>query len=92
MSDEPQRVTHGGRPLNAYILMCQPVSVIPHNLEPTTGLEPVTSSLPRKCSTTELCGREYLISPHTRLPTSNNPPVSSGAGERTRTAIISLEG
>ena len=27
-------------------------------LEPTTGLEPVTSSLPRKCSTTELCGRK----------------------------------
>jgi hypothetical protein len=27
-------------------------------LEPTTGLEPVTSSLPRKCSTTELCGQE----------------------------------
>jgi hypothetical protein len=26
-------------------------------LEPTTGLEPVTSSLPRKCSTTELGGR-----------------------------------
>jgi hypothetical protein len=26
-------------------------------LEPTTGIEPVTSSLPRKCSTTELCGR-----------------------------------
>ena len=25
--------------------------------EPTTGLEPVTSSLPRKCSTTELGGR-----------------------------------
>ena len=25
-------------------------------VEPTTGLEPVTSSLPRKCSTTELCG------------------------------------
>src|SRR5262249_52297629 len=27
------------------------------NTEPTTGLEPVTSSLPRKCSTTELGGR-----------------------------------
>ncbi len=27
-------------------------------MEPTTGLEPVTSSLPRKCSTTELCGQE----------------------------------
>ncbi len=27
------------------------------SLEPTTGIEPVTSSLPRKCSTTELCGR-----------------------------------
>ena len=26
-------------------------------LEPTTGLEPVTSSLPRKCSTTELGGQ-----------------------------------
>src|SRR5450631_3053922 len=26
-------------------------------VEPTTGLEPVTSSLPRKCSTTELGGR-----------------------------------
>ena len=25
-------------------------------MEPTTGIEPVTSSLPRKCSTTELCG------------------------------------
>jgi hypothetical protein len=26
--------------------------------EPTTGLEPVTSSLPRKCSTTELGGQD----------------------------------
>lgn len=25
-------------------------------MEPTTGIEPVTSSLPRKCSTTEPCG------------------------------------
>src|SRR5690606_22569595 len=31
---------------------------LPQLLERTTGLEPVTSSLPRKCSTTELCGRE----------------------------------
>jgi hypothetical protein len=28
--------------------------------EPTTGLEPVTSSLPRKCSTTELGGRTRI--------------------------------
>ncbi len=29
-------------------------------MEPTTGLEPVTSSLPRKCSTAELCGRQKM--------------------------------
>ena len=29
-------------------------------MEPTTGLEPVTSSLPRTCSTTELRGRVVL--------------------------------
>jgi hypothetical protein len=30
-------------------------------MEPTTGLEPVTSSLPRKCSTAELCGPLYKM-------------------------------
>ena len=34
-------------------------------MEPTTGLEPVASSLPRKCSTAELCGPYILIYAHT---------------------------
>ena len=29
-------------------------------MEPTTGIEPVTSSLPRKCSTTEPCGPLHI--------------------------------
>ena len=36
-------------------------SVIQFLLEPTTGLEPVTSSLPRKCSTAELRGPRLLF-------------------------------
>ena len=31
------------------------------NPKPTIGIEPMTSSLPRKCSTTELRGRKKLI-------------------------------
>ena len=38
-------------------------------MEPTTGIEPVTSSLPRKCSTPELRGHVYItIQLSTRLP------------------------
>ncbi len=33
-----------------------------NNLEPTPGFEPGTSSLPRKCSTPELCGRAFGFS------------------------------
>lgn len=52
-------------------------------LEPTTGIEPVTSSLPRKCSTTEPCGR----------PINNNfNLLLRGAGDGNRTHAISLEG
>ena|GEM_PF-5775123 len=46
------------------------------NLEPTIGIEPMTSSLPRKCSTTELRGRVNTNSPN---------PTKDGAGNRTRT-------
>lgn len=34
------------------------LSHIPERLEPQTGIEPVTSSLPMKCSTAELLRRE----------------------------------
>ncbi len=37
-----------------------PTELHPHS-EPTTGLEPATSSLPRKCSTTELDGHSRLV-------------------------------
>ncbi len=45
-------------------------------MEPTTGLEPVTSSLPRKCSTTELCGREPSIT----LASARSFPVERVSG------------
>src|SRR5579864_7340553 len=38
-------------------------------LEPTTGLEPVTSSLPRKCSTPELGGQHVRLA----VPASGRP-------------------
>ena len=48
------------------------------NLEPTIGIEPMTSSLPRKCSTTELRGRVVSITkPNQRWsgkPDSNRRP------------------
>src|SRR5687767_1197752 len=47
-----------------------------HGTEPTTGLEPVTSSLPRKCSTTELGGHEEV--------------GRGGAGDRVRTGDVQL--
>src|SRR4029078_10138133 len=47
--------------------------------EPTSGLEPETSSLPRRCSTTELGGRGF------RLFSS-----FSGAGDRIRTGDVQL--
>ena len=37
------------------------------NLEPTIGIEPMTSSLPRKCSTTELRGHYALHSPNHKV-------------------------
>src|ERR1019366_3242496 len=58
------------------------------NLDPTTGLEPVTSSLPRKCSTTELGGRRKADSSPGRchrpgfglgLPTFARLALSSGS-------------
>ena len=56
-------------------------STIPsHNLKknpkPTIGIEPMTSSLPRKCSTTELRGHKKLI---------HLTPQKGGAGNGTRT-------
>ena len=38
-------------------------------VEPTTGIEPVTPSLPRKCSTTEPRGRRRGRGPMPRLGT-----------------------
>ena len=57
-------------------------------MEPTTGLEPVTSSLPRTCSTTELRGRVvlYLIVLFTR----QKPEVERETGFEP--ATLSLEG
>ena len=52
-------------------------------MELTTGFEPVTSSLPRKCSTTEL--RERLS---TRPP--RRDPGDTRAGDGTRTRDIQL--
>ena len=46
-------------------------SVSGNSMEPTIGLEPMTSSLPRKCSTTELRGRRITPDPRlTRQPAS----------------------
>ena len=89
-------------------------------MEPISGLEPETSSLPRKCSTTELYGqscysatsqlpaitaatlrprRSHKYVPHVIATYATHPllPLSlfsaySGAGDRDRTDIISLEG
>ena len=65
-------------------------------MEPTTGIEPVTSSLPRKCSTSELCGQANYPAYRLLLTLLNLykklKNIPNGAGERTRTAIISLEG
>ncbi len=51
------------------------------------GLEPMTSSLPRKCSTTELQQRAWL-------PSRRAEPkrVPRGAGDGNRTHVCSLEG
>ncbi len=51
-------------------------------MEPTTGLEPVTSSLPRRYSTTELRGLISFIFISFNLSTCTN---SYGAGNETRT-------
>jgi hypothetical protein len=55
-------------------------------LEPTTGLEPVTSSLPRKCSTTELCGQERFgaILPGPLF----SKPLSAGAKHGANLCIV----
>jgi hypothetical protein len=57
-------------------------------MEPTTGLEPVTSSLPRTCSTAELRGRVvlYLLD----LFTHRKPEVERETG--LEPATLSLEG
>ena len=52
-------------------------------LEPTTGIEPVTSSLPRKCSTPELRG---LRGPH------GTPRGSLERETGLEPATLSLEG
>ncbi len=57
----------------------------PYKTEPTIGIEPMTSSLPRKCSTTELRGRDPKTSV-TRLPIPDTLiTVHHGAGNGTRT-------
>ena len=44
------------------------IARIPEKSEPTIGIEPMTSSLPRKCSTTELRGHFNVNdSPITRI-------------------------
>ena len=45
-------------------------------LEPPTGFEPVTPSLPWRCSTTELGRRTYMPAESTRCPT-RSPPHSA---------------
>ena len=50
-------------------------------MEPTTGLEPVTSSLPRKCSTAELCGQHSGSGAFAPLP------IVDGGGARIRTWV-----
>ncbi len=51
------------------------------------GLEPMTSSLPRRCSTTELQQQTGGAE-----ETSSNHPVVPGAGDGDRTHTTSLEG
>merc|ERR1712091_711446 len=60
--------------------------------KPPTGLEPVTSPLPRVCSTTELRWRSRLLSGRARLKTApeggqrmvqNSPHEASPAGPST---------
>ncbi len=58
----------------------------PNSLEPTPGIEPGTSSLPRKCSTAELCGPTFKADSRYILPLAN------GAGDGNRTHTTSLEG
>ncbi len=52
-------------------------------MEPKTGFEPVTSSLPRKRSTPELLGRLFY-----ELPQA--PQQKIGAGDEARTRDIQL--
>jgi hypothetical protein len=89
-------------------------------MEPISGLEPETSSLPRKCSTAELYGqscysaasqlpaitaaalrprRSHKYVPCATVTYTARPLLAlyifsaySGAGDRDRTDIISLEG
>jgi hypothetical protein len=49
-------------------------------VEPMTGLEPVTSSLPRKCSTTELHRLVGLTSPKMERKTGLEPATLSLEG------------
>ena len=72
--------------------------VVSHGLctvEPISGLEPETSSLPRKCSTAELYGQILPGSPSLVRPRICQSCLIQhivGAGDRDRTDIISLEG
>ena len=52
------------------------------NVEPTTGLEPVTSSLPRTCSTAELRGP--VVVSLKLFSTHRKKPNGAGNGARTR--------
>jgi hypothetical protein len=61
------------------------------SLEPLTGIEPVTSSLPRKCSTPELQRLENFPAPRGggALSTSQERPIGR-AGDETRTRDVQL--
>ena len=73
-------------------------------MEPTTGIEPVTPSLPRKCSTTEPRGPDFpdLLEPTAfretnfvpQPPTIENPVVPAIMERETGLgpATLSLEG
>ena len=53
-------------------------------MEPTTGLEPVTSSLPRTCSTTELRGQIVISNSIQNKTRSSKVRGGAGNGVRTR--------
>ena len=102
----PQRINHfrlGFSPNHRAIPSTLRETTMRHSyenvMEPTTGIEPVTPSLPRKCSTTEPRGLDSLIyskrtaftrsqlRPGTAVACHRKPlrPRDNGAGDGTRT-------